>query len=216
MTFKELETFLSLCRLRSVSGVADELALSQPAVTRRLQNLERYLETRLFDRVGRTLHLTQAGERLQSAARKMIDLRTDTTRAIANMQGAVAGTLKISTSHHIGLHRLAPVLTDFSAAYPDVSLDVRFEDSEEAHRTVTSGNAELAVVTLDPEGPGKLDYLRIWEDPLVFIAAPTHPLSQRSDPPSVLHDSATRQPPRRATGSFNVYRPDRRRLVCLQ
>ena len=56
----------------------------------------------------------------------------------------------MATSHHIGLHRLAPVLQAFTKAYPDVELDIQFEDSEVAYNLVRSGTIELAVVTLNP------------------------------------------------------------------
>jgi DNA-binding transcriptional LysR family regulator len=64
----------------------------------------------------------------------------------------VAGELALATSHHVGLHRLAPALRAFTRRFPDVHLDIRFEDSEDAHDLVRRAEAEIAVVTLNPNG----------------------------------------------------------------
>ena len=87
--------------------------------------------------------------------------------------------LHVATSHHIGLHRLAPVLKAFSQRFSDVRLDIRFEDSEAAHDLVRRGESELAVVTLDPAGPSGLTILPLWKDPLTFLVASDHALAHR-------------------------------------
>jgi DNA-binding transcriptional LysR family regulator len=74
----------------------------------------------------------------------------DMKRAVGNLSGPVTGTLKIGTSHHIGLHRLPPALRAFSTQYQQVRLDLRFIDSEEAYEAVLSGELELGIVTLPP------------------------------------------------------------------
>ena len=91
----------------------------------------------------------------------------DARRAIGNLDEQVAGTLKLATSHHIGLHRLAPVLKQFSRQFRDVQLDIRFEDSEAAHDLVRRGDSELAVVTLNPAGDPDLATVALWDDSCV-------------------------------------------------
>ena len=81
----------------------------------------------------------------------------------------MGGVLSLATSHHVGLHRLAPVLKSFTQRFPEVRLDIRFEDSEAAHDLVRHAHAELAVVTLDPQGPADLEYEELWDDPLWFV-----------------------------------------------
>ncbi len=83
----------------------------------------------------------------------------------------VSGILKLTTSHHIGLHRLAPVLRTFRNRFAAVQLDIRFEDSEIGYQRVRQGTGELAVVTLDPHGPSDLNSELLWNDPLQFITA---------------------------------------------
>ena len=63
--------------------------------------------------------------------------------------------------------------------FPNVTLDVHFVDSEQAHEQVLAGDLELAFLTLPPQGDDRLQYVTIWNDPLVFVAAPFHPLAQQ-------------------------------------
>ncbi|MFN3713425.1 MAG: LysR family transcriptional regulator substrate-binding protein [Alcanivoracaceae bacterium] len=102
----------------------------------------------------------------------------DISRSITNLSGRVAGKLRIGTSHHIGLHRLPPILRQFSRQYPEVQLDIHFIDSEEAWEGVLQGDLELGVVTLPPQPDPRVQQTIIWNDPLVFMVAPEHPLAK--------------------------------------
>jgi DNA-binding transcriptional LysR family regulator len=181
MQFADLGAFIAVYETGSVSRAAEVLHLTQPAVTRRVQSLESTLGTPLFDRVGKKLLPSPAGLVFLDHARRLLAAREDARRAIVDLGERVAGPLRLVTSHHIGLHRLAPVLRDFNRSFPDVSLDIQFEDSEAAHDLVRSGSHELAVVTLDPRGEDELRYESIWPDPLEFVIAADHPLSRQAD-----------------------------------
>jgi DNA-binding transcriptional LysR family regulator len=102
----------------------------------------------------------------------------DTQRLLQNLNERITGSLQLATSHHVGLHRLAPILKAYSSSYDDVQLDIRFEDSEAAHELVRRGDSELAVVTLNPEGDPALSFQPLWDDPLCFIVAADHPLTR--------------------------------------
>ncbi len=179
MDSTDLETFLAVAEARSFSRAAERLHLSQPAVTKRIKRLEENLATLLFDRIGRRVELTQGGRVLLPRARSLLAEIADTRRLLDNLTDQVSGPLHLATSHHVGLHRLAPILKTFNDRYTDVQLDMRFEDSEAAHDLVRRGDSELAVVTLDPQGAGDLAYLPLWDDPLTFIVARDHPLATR-------------------------------------
>jgi len=177
MRFEDLEAFLAVTACGSFSAAAEELHLTQPAITRRIQQLESRLNTKLFDRVGKRVHLTDAGRLLEPRARDLLSGLADARRALGNLDAEVTGSLKLATSHHIGLHRLAPVLKGFSRRYPAVALDIRFEDSEAAHELIRRAESELAVVTLDPQGESALTTIPLWRDELCFVVAPDHPLA---------------------------------------
>lgn len=199
MNATELETFLAVAESRSFSRAAEHLHLTQPAVTKRIKALEADLAILLFDRVGKRVELTQGGRLLLPRAQNLLAEIADTRRMLKNLDEQVSGSLDLATSHHVGLHRLAPVLKAFSDRFQEVVLDIRFEDSEAAHDLVRRGRSELAVVTLDPEGVADLNYVPLWDDPLCFIVARDHPLSasrsltlsELSEYPAILPGLAT-------------------------
>jgi len=91
----------------------------------------------------------------------------------------VAGSLTLATSHHIGLHRLPPLLKAYTREHPDVRLDLHFLDSELAYQGVLDGELELAVVTLAPHPDPQLEVVPVWVDRLCFVCGPDHPLAGR-------------------------------------
>lgn len=179
MNIDGLAAFLAVAEAGSFTGAAEQLSLTQPAVSKRIAQLEGDLDTRLFDRIGREVRLTQAGDALLPRARAILLTLEDTRRALHNLSGGIDGRLSFGTSHHIGLHRLPPLLREFSSRYPKVQLDIRFLDSEEAWEDITNGEIELGIVTLPPTPDRKspLRAERVWEDPLAVVAAPDHPLA---------------------------------------
>ena len=105
----------------------------------------------------------------------------DIHHTLSHEQGQVQGKLKIGTSHHIGLHHLPNHLRNYVQTFPEVTLDVHFVDSEQAHEKVLAGDLELAFLTLPPQGDARLSYVTIWDDPLVFVAASFHPLANQKN-----------------------------------
>ena len=88
----------------------------------------------------------------------------------------------MAISHHLGLHRLPPILKTFARQYPLVNLDIEFMDSEKAYEQILQGQSEVAVITLALENHPNILSKAIWKDPLRFICAPDHPLAQIKNP----------------------------------
>lgn len=176
MNLNDLQAFLAVAETGSFSRAAEQLHLTQPAVSKRVQALETALGCRLFDRVGRRVYPTDAGRLLRPRAEALLRGLRDAQRELADLDRRVAGELALATSHHVGLHRLAPALREFTRRHPGVQLDIRFEDSEEAHHLVRRTDAEIAVVTLNPKGDPDLETHELWDDPLAFVAAEDHEL----------------------------------------
>lgn len=179
MDVASLRAFLAVADHGSFSAASEYLYLTQPAISKRIASLESELETNLFDRIGRQTNLTQAGKSLLPRARQILQEIEDSARAIRNLSGQVSGRLSIGTSHHIGLHRLPPVLRAYSRAYPDVELDIHFMDSEEACHAVEHGDLELGIVTLPLQPSAVLMTHIVWPDPLCIIVGKHHPLAQQ-------------------------------------
>lgn len=177
MDINALKAFLAVAESTSFSIAAEQLHLTQPAVSKRVASLETELNTRLFDRISRKISLTEAGRQLLPRARHMLYELEDIRRSISNLTGEVGGRLTMGTSHHIGLRRLPPALKRYSRHYPEVQLDIRFMDSETACSAVLQGDLELAIVTLPTEPIANLTTQPIWHDPLLFVVSREHPLA---------------------------------------
>ena len=180
MDTQTLRAFLTVAECQSFTEAAELLHLTQPAISKRLSNLEQQLEHRLFDRIGRKVSLTEAGEALLPQARAILLAVANAERSVRDLDGSVGGKLSMGISHHIGLHRLPPVLRYFTRTYPEVRLDIDFMDSEQAHDMILHGELDLAVITLSPEQEPNLESFAVWEDPLTVATALDHPLANRN------------------------------------
>jgi DNA-binding transcriptional LysR family regulator len=177
MEIQNLTAFVHVAETGSFSVAAEQLYLTQPAVSKRVAALEEQLSVRLFDRIGRQIRLTEAGRVLLPNAYQILQTMKETRRHLADLSGKVAGVLSVGTSHHVGLHRLPPVLKEFVRQYPAVDLQLTFQDSEKAYSEVLSGSIELAVITLSPQPPSAIESRTVWKDPLRFVVSPDHPLA---------------------------------------
>jgi DNA-binding transcriptional LysR family regulator len=179
MDTHNLRAFLLVAETRSFSEAATKLHLTQPAVSKRIAQLEEQLNVSLFDRIGRRISITEAGEALLPHARAVhLELQA-AQQSVRDLAGEVRGRLRLATSHHIGLHRLPPLLSFFSKAYPAVQLDIDFMDSEQAYELTLQGEVELAVVTLAPSPVINIITRPIWLDPLDFMVQKGTQLTQK-------------------------------------
>lgn len=178
MDMHALQAFVEVARRGSFSLAAEALFVTQPAVSKRVSTLEQELGARLFDRIGRKISLTEAGRALLPRARRLLIEAEDMKRFASSLSERVSGSLVMGTSHHIGLHRLPPVLKAFRASHASVNLDIRFMDSEQACHAVEQGDLELAIVTLPSSVPGNLQVEPIWTDRLHVVIEPGHPLNR--------------------------------------
>lgn len=179
MNLAAFDAFVKVMETGSISIAAEHLFITQPAVTKRIHSLEDYFGVKLFESAGRGIQPTHAAHSLLPKVKMWLNELGEIHHTLSHEQAQVQGRLKIGTSHHIGLHHLAEPLKRFVQQFPQVTLDVHFVDSEQAHEQVLAGELELAFLTLPPRGNDRLNYLTIWHDPLVFVAAPFHALAQQ-------------------------------------
>ena len=181
MNLAAFEAFVKVMETGSISLAADQLFITQPAVTKRIHSLEDYFGVKLFESAGRGIQATHAANSLLPKVKGWLNVLGDIHHTLSHEQSQVQGKLKIGTSHHIGLHHLPSHLTRYVQNFPEVTLDVHFVDSEQAHEQVLAGELELAFLTLPPQGDARLSYVTIWNDPLVFVVAPFHPLAEKQN-----------------------------------
>ncbi len=199
MQISQITAFLAVAELQSFSLAAERLHITQPAVSKRIRQLEENMQTTLFDRIGKKSILTPNGLALMPHAEQiLLEIKTYKAR-LEREHDQPSGILSLATSHHVGLHRLPQVLRDFKIEYPQVDLDLHFMDSEDACIAVSKNEIELAIVTLPEILDERLNLEPIWIDLLQVVLAPDHPLSclseinsdQLLDYPAILPSTGT-------------------------
>jgi len=179
MDIQNIRAFLMVAETQSFSRAAEKLFLTQPAISKRIATLEDSLDCQLFDRLGKNIQLTQAGQALIPSYQRILSEINETRRIISTLRSEVSGHLKFGTSHHIGLHRLPPILKQYTRLYHQVELDIQFMDSEQAAALILKGSIELALITLPDEIENHLSTIPVWTDTMFCVVAKDHVLAKQ-------------------------------------
>lgn len=192
MQINQINAFLAVAELESFSLAAERLHITQPAVSKRIGQLENNLRVELFDRIGKRSILTPNGKAFKPHAERILQELQSYRSSLSQQQLTPSGSLSFATSHHIGLHRLPQVLRDFKIQYPQVDLDLHFMDSEDACTAIANNELELAIVTLPEDADDKLVCEAVWIDDLVVVMAADHQLAslREIDPSQLLEHAA--------------------------
>lgn len=180
MELRTLITFLRIAELQSFSKAAEELNYSQAAVTIQIRELEKELNTRLFDRIGKKISLTHQGECFLSHARRIIE-EVDNTRAALREDPMPSGQLKIGMVESLCSALFPNLLKQYHSLYPQVDILVETA-SPERLLTMLDHNELDFVYILDKQRLSS-NWIKVIEktEEIVFVCAATHPLSKRTD-----------------------------------
>lgn len=124
----QLSSFLVVAELSSFSAAARQLGVSAAAVSKSVQQLEKQLGIRLFHRTTRSLQLTDEGRELQLVAQPASSQIGEVLERLKERSTVPSGLLRINVPDSFGRHFIVPLLPDFMARYPQIELDIRFED----------------------------------------------------------------------------------------
>jgi DNA-binding transcriptional LysR family regulator len=176
MNFNQLSYFKKVSETGNISRAAAELFLTQPAVSRQIIALEEELGEKLFDRIGKKMYPTRAGETLLAHAEKILRSVDEAKTAVRDMSAECSGELLIGASDHISIHRLPDVLKSYITSFPKVDLKLRCHRSETILEMALKNQIDLGVITLPKQVPGIIAK-PIWKDQLSLVCAKGHPLS---------------------------------------
>ncbi len=178
LNFNHLRLFLAVAEYDGVTRAAEAVFVSQPAVSKAVQELERQVGVPLLEHVGRRVVLTEAGEILAEYARRIFILAEQGKGAMDELRGLDQGHLSIGASTTIGIYLLPAVMGVYHARYPAITLALDIENTELVIARLRSSAIDLALV----EGPVAGDDLRAElyrDDILTLITAPGHALAER-------------------------------------
>jgi DNA-binding transcriptional LysR family regulator len=177
MDVKNIVTFLDVADTRSFSISAANLKITQPAVSKRVATLEEQLSTRLFDRLGRRVLLTEAAEVLLPSARKIVSEIDRVESQLCQLGKTVAGHLGLVSSPHVAATYLPEFLKQFSAQFPDVEVSLEVKHSPELIEDVEHGLFEIGLCELSNTHASETSSEQIWREKLNIVVAPQHPLA---------------------------------------
>ena len=180
LTLSQLRTFQTVARLNSFSRAADELHLTQPAVSSQIVALENALKVKLFDRLGKTIALTQSGCVVLSCAEDLHQRLGEMQRELDDLGELKSGTLNIGASLLVGVHVLPEMLASFKKKWPLINLVVRVLPARQVIDLIVRNELDIGLI-----GEGvhisdeRIATKPILEDELVVILPPDHPLADK-------------------------------------
>lgn len=177
MTPEQIQTFLAVVRRGSFTKAAEELFLTQPAVSQKIQLLEKQLGMRLFDRTGKTLRINQAGERFLQYSQA---LKRETEALYQDLKTLVGDPLEsfvIGTVQSVGTYAMPALIASFKALHPHTRIGLEIGNTEELVNKLMRGSLDFAIV--DTELPRlrmfQCDFLL--DEAIALAVPPQHPLS---------------------------------------
>src|SRR5436853_2128857 len=177
MLFGQVQAFIEVARTGNVSRAAEALYVTQPALTARIQALEKELGEALFVRTGRGVRLTDAGRVFLPNAERAVQAVDDGRQALNDLRSASAGRLALGAAPAVSTSVLPPVLTRFANPHPRIAVAWRTGHSEEILAMVLKDEVQVGLVrTLrHPD----IDSFPLYEDELVLVCNPQHRFAPR-------------------------------------
>lgn len=177
MELDQLRYFLQVAERGNFTRAAEDLIISQPALSRSIQKLEEELGQPVFERKARSVSLTDAGTLLQARAQQVLSILEDTKAEITD--DGESGRVRVGAIPTIAPYFLPDVLRRFSEAFPKSTLIVQENTTDRLLKSCTQGEIDLAIVAL-PISARYLEVEELFQEELLLVLPPEHPLVDRA------------------------------------
>lgn len=182
MNTRQLSYIISIAERQSLSAAAEELGVSQPALSKYLSELEQELGTELFLRHKKRMYLTSAGKIYVDAAKRILTVKAQTYQTIASLSGQVQRSIVVGVTPLRGAITLARIFTDFRRRYPNINIIFKEQYTAELRQSVLNQSVNMALSTcIDLEDPQLLQISAHEEDLMLFVPF-FHPLASLASP----------------------------------
>ena len=182
MNLNQLRAFVAVANSLSFTLAAQDLHLTQPAVSLQVKALERSVRIRLFERRGNTLSLTEAGRALLSSAVTMLNAEEEATRVLAELSGAQRGKLAVGANTTGGMYVVPELIAGFRERWPEVEIELHIEPAVRILERIHQNILDVGF-TGGPIDDQRFDVEHLVPDPLVLIFSPHHPFARRKSIP---------------------------------
>ncbi len=177
MDYDQLASFLEVAKLNSFSRAAEKIYRTQPAISAQVRLLEQECGEKLFDRSGKKVTLTPAGEILKKYAEKILGLQKEALQASAELNQTPRGKLYIGANEATGLYVLPDTFAHFKRLYPLVQISMYRNFSHKILQKVQEGAVDLGIVTL-PQSAPNMEVIPVFKDELQVVVPKSHPLAK--------------------------------------
>lgn len=179
MNLNQLKVFCEVVERKGFTRAAEALYLTQPAVSRQVQELERYYGVELFEQIGKRIYPTEAGTTLYNYAKQIFHTLDDLQVEINQLKGLKAGHLRIAASATAGTYLLPPLLGRFKRNYPGVEVTLEIHNSQQVEQRILEHQQLDLGVTERPVAEHALYSEPFDTDELVVIVSPDHRLAAK-------------------------------------
>jgi DNA-binding transcriptional LysR family regulator len=178
MTLEQLRIFIAVAEREHVTQAAKALNLTQSATSAAVAALESRYATKLFDRVGRRILLTQAGKLFLVEAKSVVARAEAAEKVLVDLAGLERGSLTIGASQTAGNYWLPAIVHRYQARFPGIAITLQIGNTETVATDVAAGIADLGFIEGEVDDPA-LSVTPIADDEMVLVVAPGHPLAKR-------------------------------------
>lgn len=176
-TLRQLKVFEAVARLLSFSRAAEELHLTQPAVSTQVKKLQEHAGLPLFEQLGKKIHLTPAGVEMLHASRVIIAQFQQVADTMTQFKGVTGGTLNVAVIS-AGDYFFPKLLVQFAGQHPGVTLNFNVVNREQLLQQLTDNITDLAIMVRPPQSMDTVNEA-FAPHPYVIVAAPEHPLAAK-------------------------------------
>jgi DNA-binding transcriptional LysR family regulator len=188
MTLEQLRIFVAVAEHEHVTQAARNLNLTQSATSAAIAALEGRYATKLFDRIGRRIALTEAGRLFLIEARAVLQRARAAETVLADLAGLRQGALSLAASQTVGHYWLPRVIHRYQSRYPGIALSLSLGNTETVAEMVHDGAADLGFIEGEIDDP-VLTVRPVAEDRLMLVVAPDHPWARK--PPATPQEFRT-------------------------
>ena len=181
MTLRQLQVFRAVCEHRSYSRAAETMALTQPAVSLQIRQLEEQVGLPLFEYVGRKLYLTEAAESLLETSADIFDRLESLDMNLSTLEGSLRGELRLAAASSVQ-YVLPHLLAAFRQRYPQVTFRLDVTSRAQIIQRLADNRDDLVIMGLVPADRA-LEFFPFLNNPIVAVVRPDHPLARQSQIP---------------------------------
>ncbi len=176
MELRHLHYFLKIAETSSFTQAASALRVTQPTLSHQIKQLEQEIGTPLFDRVGRSIQITEAGRLFRSHAQRALRELESGLASVTELDGLIHGQLRIGVFRSFGNSLLPAVLAEFYRAHPQVSISIQQMSLADMELALVNGDIDFAITTYLPATSERMFSEELFTEPLVLAVGQQHEL----------------------------------------